>query len=371
VEHFGELTMSSTFRKLGSKKDKKNPPILSHEFVIQNHADIVSCFAMVFVVGLMVQATTSIASIFIVMSHNVSLATDELTRSEPLYESGWKDFPAIGFYTLISIIMHAILQEYVLDKISKKLHLSKYKLSKFNESGQLVVFYLISFLWGIEIVLREQFAAEMSKFWVDFPIHPMSFLHKLYFIIQLSYYVHMLPELYFQKVRRDEQAGKIKHSLAGAFVIGFFYFFAFRRIAVVLLTLHYFSEFFNHAFELIGVFDREEKYSKFRVLNNFIFLLTAFSTLVLSFLTFFTGISKNHATMGFLGLFVAFSLEGFLIFRFVFRLRRDSRETIAKSKQIKTEGGSQIRKERRKESDLPEADQNNSAVPNVKKIKTK
>lgn len=33
----------------------KNPPILSHEFVIQNHADIVSCIAMVFVVGLMFQ----------------------------------------------------------------------------------------------------------------------------------------------------------------------------------------------------------------------------------------------------------------------------------------------------------------------------
>ena len=33
----------------------KNPPIFSHEFVIQNHADIVSCVAMVFVVGLMFQ----------------------------------------------------------------------------------------------------------------------------------------------------------------------------------------------------------------------------------------------------------------------------------------------------------------------------
>lgn len=200
-----------------------------------------------------------------------------------MYESGWKDIPAIGFYTLISIIIHAILQEYVLDvstnfdcsvdkvkifttyiafqKISKKLHLSKFKLSKFNESGQLVVFYLASFLWGVEIIMREQYV-EMSKFWVDFPNHPMSFLHKLYFIIQLSYYIHMIPELYFQKVRRDEQGAKIKHSLAGIIVIGFFYFFAFRRIAVVLLTLHYFSEFFNHAFELIGVFDREEKYSK-------------------------------------------------------------------------------------------------------------
>lgn len=39
----------------GRKNSNKNPPILSHEFIIQNHADIVSCVAMVFVVGLMVQ----------------------------------------------------------------------------------------------------------------------------------------------------------------------------------------------------------------------------------------------------------------------------------------------------------------------------
>ena len=36
-------------------KANKNPPIFSHEFVIQNHADIVSCLAMVFVIGLMIQ----------------------------------------------------------------------------------------------------------------------------------------------------------------------------------------------------------------------------------------------------------------------------------------------------------------------------
>lgn len=52
--------MSSNLRaKFGGKKDKKNPPILSHEFVIQNHADIVSCVAMVFVVGLMMQVSRS------------------------------------------------------------------------------------------------------------------------------------------------------------------------------------------------------------------------------------------------------------------------------------------------------------------------
>lgn len=35
------------------KKSNKNPPVLSHEFVVQNHADIVSCMAMIFLLGLM------------------------------------------------------------------------------------------------------------------------------------------------------------------------------------------------------------------------------------------------------------------------------------------------------------------------------
>lgn len=169
-------------------------------------------------------------------------------------------------------------------KVSKKLHLSKFKLSRFNESGQLVVFYLMSFLWGAEVCIREQYAENMSKLWIgkilnlyfqklqikiyisffflDYPNHAMTFLHKLYFIIQLSYYLHMLPELYFQKVKKEEQGAKMKHSIAGTLIIGFFYFLAYRRIAIVLLTLHYFSEFVAHTFGLLEVFDKDEKYVK-------------------------------------------------------------------------------------------------------------
>jgi translocating chain-associated membrane protein 1 len=35
--------------------NNKVVPYLSHEFVIQNHGDIVTCLCMVFVVGLMFQ----------------------------------------------------------------------------------------------------------------------------------------------------------------------------------------------------------------------------------------------------------------------------------------------------------------------------
>lgn len=162
------------------------------------------------------------------------------------YESGWKDLCAVFFYTLICIIMHAILQEYLLDvsvankmsgtrititllpslqKLSKKLQVSsKSKLSRFNESGQLVFFSLMSFLWGIQVMVRDGLISSFSTTWTGYPDHPMSFLMKLYFIIQLAYYLHMLPELYFQKVKREEHREKIVHSLVGLAIVGATYY---------------------------------------------------------------------------------------------------------------------------------------------------
>lgn len=315
---------------MGRKSSNKNPPFLSHEFVIQNHADIVSCVAMVFVVGLMLQATNALASIFIALHHNVTGAdpSHENPQGEPYsYTSGWKDGCAVFFYTLICIIMHAILQEYALDKISKKLHLSKFKLSRFNESGQLVVFYAMSFLWGFDVIVREQYFGNMAKLWEGFPEHPMVFLHKLFFIIQLAYYLHMLPELYFQKVKKDEQKAKIQHALGGFFLIATAYFMGFQRIALVLLTLHYFCEFIAHAFQLVNIFDKEEKFTRLRLVHNVVFILTRFATMVLAFLTLFYGIENVSQIKRSFMLSTVFGLQGYLIFDFISNVLRSKRES--------------------------------------------
>ena len=58
------------------RRSTKNPPVLSHEFVIQNHADIVACVAMVFVVGPMFQVSSPLASLFIALHHNVSVPVE-------------------------------------------------------------------------------------------------------------------------------------------------------------------------------------------------------------------------------------------------------------------------------------------------------
>uniref|UniRef100_A0A8D8D872 Translocating chain-associated membrane protein 1-like 1 n=1 Tax=Culex pipiens TaxID=7175 RepID=A0A8D8D872_CULPI len=317
-------------------------------------------------------ATNSLASIFIALHHNVTGAdpSHENPKGEPFsYTSGWKDGCAVFFYTLICIIMHAILQEYALDKISKKLHLSKFKLSRFNESGQLVVFYAMSFLWGFDVIVREQYLGNMAKLWENFPEHPMVFLHKLFFIIQLAYYLHMLPELYFQKVKKDEQRAKIEHALGGFFLIATAYFMGFQRIALVLLTLHYFCEFIGHAFQLVNIFDKEEKFVRLRLVHNVVFILTRFATMVLAFLTLFYGIENISQTKRSFMLATVFGLQGYLIFDFISNVLKSKRETAAdqpaKSTTLAapTTKGEKTKKERKKESDLPEADQNAQSSP--------
>ncbi|XP_071441950.1 translocating chain-associated membrane protein 1 [Hetaerina americana] len=278
----------------GRKSSSKNPPILSHEFVIQNHADIVSCIAMVFVIGLMFQVTSPIAYMFIAVHHNVTADQHEVTdiRESVHYTYGWKDFCAVFFYFLICIVMHAIIQEYVLDKISRKMHLSKAKHSKFNESGQLLIFFLVSILWGGDVIFRENLLLNVPSLWEGYPHTLMPFMLKFFYVVQLAYWTHCFPELYFQKVKREEMASRVRYAALHLTFIAAAYLLNFNRVGICLLVFHYVSEALFHAARLVYFADKAENGSKgvFMVANG-VFILVRLASIVLSVLTFWYGLA--------------------------------------------------------------------------------
>ena len=236
------------------KKKTKNPPFFSHEFVIQNHADIVACVAMVFVVGLMFQVSSGLASVFIVMQHNTTAPVETMPgvfQDLPFYTAGLRDIPAVFFYLLISVVMHAIIQEYLLDKVNKKLHLSKVKYNKFNESGQLLAFYLVSLFWGGDLLLRENLLS-VSSIWEGYPHNNMTFLFKFYFIIEISYWLHIFLDLYFQKTKKEEMGEKIQYAVLYLAFINAAYAFCFTHLALVLLVIHYLSEAVSHLCRILA-----------------------------------------------------------------------------------------------------------------------
>merc|ERR1711994_1093770 len=142
------------------------------------------------------------------MHHNVTAPVEV----QPGVLQDLTSYTAVFFYLLISVVMHAIIQEYLLDKVNKKLHLSKVKYGKFNESGQLLAFYLVSLIWGGDLLLRENIL-NVASLWEGYPHNNMTFLFKFFFIIQISYWLHIFPELYFQKVKREEMPAKIQYAV--------------------------------------------------------------------------------------------------------------------------------------------------------------
>lgn len=354
------------------RKSNKNPPIFSHEFIIQNHADIVSCVVMVFLVGLMVQTTSPTASLFISLHHNVSGVepTRETPKGEPfLYTAGWKDACAVIFYSLVCIVMHAILQEYFLDKISKKFHLSKSRLSALNESGQLVFFQLVTLVWGGDAILREGFIFNISQLWDGYPSHPMTFLLKLWWIVQAAYWLHIVPELYFQRIKKDEWAARIRHA-SGAFAfVALAYGFNFQRVGVCLIVLHALAEFVAHSYRLNIILrgEREDFLDKFlSVVNGAVFVVVRLCSLVLGVLTFYFGLAGAAPLLlrvAALSLLVSFQV--YLMFNFIseaIKQRQEARQ-LALNKPAKKEKKERPKKEKVKkvsveESDLPEVDQN-------------
>uniref|UniRef100_A0A0P4WJB3 Translocating chain-associated membrane protein n=2 Tax=Scylla olivacea TaxID=85551 RepID=A0A0P4WJB3_SCYOL len=367
----------------GVRRANKNPPILSHEFVIQNHADIVSCIAMVFVLGLMFQATAPLASVFIAVQHNATDPEMLTTPDTPMtYTYGSKDTAAIFFYCLISIVMHAIIQEYILDKVNRKLHLSKTKHSKFNESGQLLIFTAVSAAWGLNILVKDNIMQDISSLWGGYPEGhaQMSFMLKFFFLIQMSYWLHCYPELYFQKTKREEMPGKIQHASLYLIFCAAAYLLNFTHVALVLLTLRFIEEGLHHICRLLYFAEKTQAaHTGFRVWNV-VFVSCRLISIIISILTFHYGLGSaenqvlDAASGNFntpfirLNALVAVCLvQAWMMWNFIYfhlrQMRERQAEQMAQRKKLaerKTRKGRRDDSKRSSEEDfseLPEVDQ--------------
>merc|ERR1719297_288182 len=209
----------------------------------------------------------------------------------PFYTAGLKDVPAVFFYLLISVVMHAIIQEYLLDKVNKKLHLSKVKFNKFNESGQLLAFYLVSLFWGGDLILRENLL-NVASIWEGYPHNNMTFLFKFFFIIQISYWLHIFPELYFQKTKKEDMPPKIQYAVLYLAFIVASYVFRFTRLALVLLVIHYLAETVFHTCRILAYAEKTSISSKLFKLGDLLFVLARLSSVILAVLTFWYGLAQ-------------------------------------------------------------------------------
>uniref|UniRef100_A0A7E4VYU2 TLC domain-containing protein n=1 Tax=Panagrellus redivivus TaxID=6233 RepID=A0A7E4VYU2_PANRE len=226
-------------RAVPSRGKKAAPPILSHEFVIQNHGDIMSCILVVIAVGFFFSQTTPLSALFVLPQYNETVALPTDAEPQTYYRAGRLDIPSIVFYSIVWITVHCLLQEYVLDKVHRRLHMSKTRMSKFDESGQLAAFGFYSALHAGYLIYELAIYKDITSLWVGYPdTHRyMTFNVKYFFLLHIAYWLHQYPEFYFQKVRNEEIAPRTIYITAYLVVSAAAYFTAFIRVGLLLLFI--------------------------------------------------------------------------------------------------------------------------------------
>lgn len=106
----------------------------------------------------------------------------------------------------------------------KRLHLSKVKTTKYYDSGCLAVFYFISLVWGVDIILSCGYATNPTLLWREYPhtlmrcatavvqgvemkcfpptLSLFSLSLKFFMLTQMAFWLHCYPELIFTKTKK-------------------------------------------------------------------------------------------------------------------------------------------------------------------------
>ncbi|CAH8454564.1 unnamed protein product [Dicrocoelium dendriticum] len=360
--------------RLGRKKSK-NPSYFSHEFIITNHGDIVSFLAMIIIMGLLYKGTHTLSSNFLFVQHNV---TDEDHPSRtPLYSPGRSDFCIIFFYTLMCIVAHAVVQEYVFDRFSKKLNLTKIRLGKFNESAHLAYFYAISVFWGVYNVVTEALVPSLSSLWEGYPHHLMPFWTKLFLIIQICFWLHDFPELYFQRVKKELIPSRILHAAIFLCGVGLAYLGGLFKLCLILLILHYSTDFFLHAARALHLAEHTNIASVGFAIWNVLFIPVRMACIILPFLVIHYGLGRqsvefvdlstgnfNTPSIRMSALAFLFISQAYMVWNFITFHQRSRRDRTSKSGwfSLGQDGSNAKRKEKKKAAKREDDDGSDSML---------
>ncbi|XP_013402186.1 translocating chain-associated membrane protein 1-like 1 [Lingula anatina] len=140
---------------------------------------------------------------------------------------------------------------------------------------------------------KNDFVTSISNLWEGYPHGILQFVIKFYFITQIAYWVHCIPELYFQKVKKEEMMSRITYAaLYFVFITGA-YLLNFTRVALCMMVLHYFVEAVFHSARLLYFADRTDLANTGFMAWNVLFVLVRLGSITLAVLTFWYGLEQT------------------------------------------------------------------------------
>jgi len=149
----------------------------------------------------------------------------------------------------------------------------KDKRLKFSESAWKFSYYLITWTWGTQVVLSQDFFWNTNLCWVGWPNIPMTESYKWFYMTQLSFYISSIITHVTIEVRRSDYTVMLVHHVAAVLLIAWSYYYNVHRIGGVLLMLHDINDIFLEAAKMAN-------YAAKELLANTLFVIMIISWII-------------------------------------------------------------------------------------------
>lgn len=211
--------------------DLKSPAFYKNIFM-QYHADCFAVICAILIVAYMYNFSAPLAAPFVVINHNTT-ATDPVE-----YGTGVQDITFLAFVTALAFVIHDCLRELLWVHIFKRFNLQKNDQARLHVVASYLAYALTAIPLAINCLTDAGVLADLSKVYAGFP-HTMLASTKIFLLINIGYYLHLIPLPMFVKDLKARDGSK-DHFMADAINIAVYtaaYVFGYSRLSVVMILL--------------------------------------------------------------------------------------------------------------------------------------
>lgn len=251
------------------RKKDKDPPIFTHDWFIVNHGDLFAGVLLLVFAGSMISWSPAIGFsnmlLFLNYEKNITDESGDILQREA-FSTGFLDYLQAVFYVNGFIVVHCIYQEYLIDKVIKRLRNASNKLRQSTQDA------FHGWLWhATNSFFAFRLVMESPINWfqtADYPFNfQLPFNVKMFFICQFAYWLHNIPELYLSRAKKEQFIPVIKMSCLYLIALGIAYETYTWKLAILLTLFDSAGKSVFHLARLFKYYDYDLKDHFFKIWN--------------------------------------------------------------------------------------------------------
>ncbi|ODV89095.1 hypothetical protein CANCADRAFT_133693 [Tortispora caseinolytica NRRL Y-17796] len=143
-------------------------------------------------------------------------------------------------FTVLLTLARGLLMDHVFIPLAAALNVSPGKRAqRFAEQAWTFIYYTPLFIYGLIVYINSPYAFDKSNLWKDWPHLTLSHSFKLYYLIQVGFWLHQLYVLNIEERRKDYYQMLSHHICTSTLVLLSYYFHMFRVGHCILVLMDF------------------------------------------------------------------------------------------------------------------------------------